>query len=377
MRTLLTSASLALALAISPNVLAQDFTGLDSFTGGLYDIDTTTNNATNLGNVTGGPRFGFGLIDRGPDGTLYATGPGLITGYGIYSIDETTLTANLLYQIASSTAGNVGIAVHPSGNSIWVAGFVGLSLRVEIDEIDLATGTPVQRGGPGGNMWGLAFDGAGNLYGSIQGTTDPELILIDQVNASNTTNIGPMTGVDMSMGLDLASEVNAGTIHAFSRASGSLYAIDTTSGAATLVSNVTGAGSVRSIAEAGCQLVVPYGSGCAGSNGRTPELAVRGCPEAGGSLSLEVSQGPPLTNAVVFFGLGQGNIPIGGGCSILAVPVLPVTLPLALDMSGSGSLPVALPTSLPMGTFTLQALVADQGSTNGFTLTGGVEITFP
>ncbi len=370
-----------LTLSIAGAALAGDFVGLDSFTGQYYGIDTATNTATNLGPIAGAPPFGFAQMDRSSDGQLYATAPGLLNGYTIYSIDEQTLTASPLYTISTNSSGGVGLAVEPGGGAVWVAGFVQLSLIVKVQRVDLANGLMTEQGQAAGNLWGLAFDSAGNLYSSTQGAMDPELVLIDKIDAANATIVGPMAGVDMNFGLDLASDVSNGSVHAFSRATGSLYSVDTSTGAATLVSNLTGASSIFTIADAGCTLVTSYGAGCPGSGSFVPALAFNGCPAPSAFISVEVADGLGGAPCVLLFGNGQASLPVGGGCTLLLSGVSPFSLLLSLGGAGAGNgvvvLPATLPASLPSVTFTMQAFVGDNASSTGYSASNGVEIIFP
>ncbi|MCB9881171.1 MAG: hypothetical protein H6834_05225 [Planctomycetes bacterium] len=360
---------------------AGDFVGMKAQNGELFSIDTSAGSATSLGVLGGAPAFGFSVMDRGPNGRLFAISPGLITGYSVYEIDEGGLTANLLFQVSSPMSGNVGAAVSPSGNTIWVAGFRSLSLRVDVEEVDLATGVPTSRGSMGGNLWGLAFDGNGDLFTSTQGTTDPDLIRVDQTNAANSTVVGTMTGINYNMGLDLASERASATISVISRAADTIYTVDTASAGATqLGSPLAGGMDVTTIAGTSCAFVIEYGAGCAGSGGFVPTLSVGGCPAPGTQLSIDLANGLGGSTAAVVFGLGQIQVPIGGGCDVLVNPI-GVNITLALNGSGPGqgsySLPIVLPIPLPPGTFVLQGVCIDPGATLGFTLTNAVQVTFP
>jgi len=375
----------ALTLGLAVPATAGDFTGLDSATSTLYDIDTGTNMASSLGPIAGAPNFGFGTIARSPvDGTLYAIAPGLITGYSLYKIDENTKTATLLHTISSGTAGTVGIAVDPSGNSIWVAGFVSLSFNVLLEQVDIATGVKTSHGNTGGNMAGLAFDANGDLFTVIlNSTTQGILIKLDKIDAGFSTLVGNTSGVDLSIGIGLSSDLGSGSVHMFSRQTSQLYTLDTTTAATSLVSTLTGAGSIRTIAETfnACTLVSEYGAGCAGAGGFTPSFSFGGCPAPSAMVTVEISGGVGGGMAAILFGLGQGSTPIGAGCDLLLTGVSPVSILLPLGGTGNGNgsvvLPATLPAVLPMGSFTMQAFCQDGTTGIGFTTTNGVMITLP
>ncbi|MFG0317848.1 MAG: hypothetical protein ACF8XB_11280 [Planctomycetota bacterium JB042] len=380
-----------IAGAGSINTLAEnlpavaDFTGIDPVAGDLYGISSAAGTATNLGSISGAPFFGFGSIARSPtDGTLYAIGPGAITGYGLYSIDENTNAATLLHTISSGTAGTVGIAVDPSGNSIWVAGFVSLSFNVIVEEVNIATGAVTPHGNTGGNMAGLAFDGNGDLFSVIlNSATSGILIKIDQIDAALSTAVGNTSGVDLTLGIGLASDLGSGSVHIFSRQTSDLYTLDTTTAGTTLVGNISGAGSIRSICEnvEVCNLVTEYGAGCAGAGGFVPSLAFNGCPAPSASVSVDIAGGVGGAMAAILLGTGQGSTPLGSGCDLLLTGVSPVAIIVPLGGSGNGngsvSLPATLPASLPSGAFTLQAFCGDGTTGLGFSVSNGVQVTLP
>jgi len=127
-----------------------------------------------------------------------------------------------------------------------------------------------------------------------------------------------------------------------------------------------------------------YGAGCPGSGGFVPAFSMSGCPSTGYDLVFEFSGGLGNSFASVFLGLGEGNLPLGGGCSLLVNPLLPgIISPLPLFGVGAGNgeltLPVTVPQAVPaiLLPVTMQALVADPGapSGTGFSATNGVKLT--
>ena len=123
--------------------------------------------------------------------------------------------------------------------------------------------------------------------------------------------------------------------------------------------------------------VARYGRGCPGTSSQTPLLTLTGCPLAGASVSIDVTNALGGSAGVLFFGLGQGNIPLGPQCDLLAVPLIPTPIPLSLSGSGAGGGTASFPGILPPFTgtrFTLQAFVLDPGTSLGLSATNGVDV---
>jgi hypothetical protein len=379
MTTLRSLTSLAAALLLSAPLMAQDFYGYDSQTAQIYNVDTATNSASFLGQITGAPPFGFSQFVAKKSGGWYGVAPGAISGYSIYEIDGQTFAATLLWTPSGArhTAG-VGAALSPYGDKIFVCGFVGLSFRVQLDAIDLATGLRTAYGDipPG---WGLAFDSLGNLYTSTQGATDPELVRIDLLNPFNSVVVGTMTGVNYNQGIDLSSDQGSGDVHVYSRISTSLYRVDTNTAAATLVSTLTGASALQSVKEIPCSSVFLYGNGCAGSGGFVPSFTVRGCAGIGETITLQINNCLGGAAAAFVYGTGTTAIPLGAGCDLLTTPLLPVVLNFSTSAGGPGqgsaSFPVPIPW-MPSGDVTNQVVVLDPGSLLGYVVSNGVLFRF-
>lgn len=129
--------------------------------------------------------------------------------------------------------------------------------------------------------------------------------------------------------------------------------------------------------------IVSYGTGCAGSGGFVPQLAITGCTAAGDVEVFTISQGLGGSQAFVMFGFGQAAAPLGGGCLFrIAVPAQSLIGPLPMFGAGAGngafSLPVTLPGNLVSAigiALTHQAFVIDPGATLGFVATHGVMTT--
>lgn len=113
-----------------------------------------------------------------------------------------------------------------------------------------------------------------------------------------------------------------------------------------------------------------YGQGCPGPGQIVPELLLYGCPAPGENVTLEIKNGNGGATALLLFGLGKGQFPLGGGCDLLLSPVLPgpqLFLPLGGSGPGNGSLalPGFLPPTLPAVTVTMQVFVLDSSPLGG------------
>lgn len=126
-----------------------------------------------------------------------------------------------------------------------------------------------------------------------------------------------------------------------------------------------------------------YGVGCSGLGGYVPELAVRGCPEAGDQIVLELDQGVGGAITFLMLGTGRGSAALGqSGCLLYTVPLIPgLQGPLVLSPGGAGagsiSIPAPVTADIPPGfLLTMQAILGDASTVSGFTVTNGVELIF-
>lgn len=124
--------------------------------------------------------------------------------------------------------------------------------------------------------------------------------------------------------------------------------------------------------------VVPYGKSCPGTFG-TPGASWMGVPETGNNLSLVLTLGRPNSPAFCLLGAKtQLPLPGGGGCWLLATPI--VAVPTPTNAVGTAILPLAIPSTpvLIGGSFAAQFLFNDSTgaylklvSTNGLQVTVG------
>jgi len=126
-------------------------------------------------------------------------------------------------------------------------------------------------------------------------------------------------------------------------------------------------------------LLVPFGDGCPGAGGFVPKLtATSYTPSAGTQIGLQLTQALGGSNATFFFGLGQAEIPMAGGCTLNIWPLFPASFVVPLSGAGPGEGAVFLAGILPsdMGgvTFSMQAFIQDPTFAHGFSNTNEIVI---
>lgn len=89
-----------------------------------------------------------------------------------------------------------------------------------------------------------------------------------------------------------------------------------------------------------------YGSGCPGTLARTPGIHVAALPRLGSTFTVAFDQALANTFAIQVLGLGATNLPLGGGCTLLANP--DSTLTTLTGPTGTGQIHTAIPNSLPL-----------------------------
>lgn len=170
------------------------------------------------------------------------------------------------------------------------------------------------------------------------------------------------------------------TLYAYSRAQKAFHALDRTTGVATLAGSLSTSLDLLTFAADNC-LPQAYGAGCPGTGGFIPALSVLNCPAAGGPISVLLDQALGGSSALLLIGLGQGQIAVGQGCSVLVSPILPAILTLPLGGGGAGNGTVLLNGVIPPAaaglTFTLQTAVIDGGTILGAAFSNGVQIDVP
>lgn len=159
------------------------------------------------------------------------------------------------------------------------------------------------------------------------------------------------------------------------------FDIDPTTGQ---VSNFTKGTSPEFISIAGDACggeAFPYGDGCSGSGGFIPVLGMSGCPVVGEQVQLQITNALGGSQAILLFGLGQAQIPVGSGCDLLVGVLFPATLSLPLQGSGPGTGTLVLATTVPPAvagvTLDMQAFVLDPANAIGASATNGLEMIVP
>ena len=147
--------------------------------------------------------------------------------------------------------------------------------------------------------------------------------------------------------------------------------------ASSILADPNGLNSGEAYVFSGCDGgVESYGSGCPGTGGLIPALDLLGCPAAGQTVTLTVTNGLGGVNALLFLGAGKAQVSMGGGCDFLLASFLPGGVPIVLSGSGAGDGELSFTTLMPnLGpvAFNMQALVQDPGSVTGHT--NGIEVT--
>jgi hypothetical protein len=282
----------------------------------------------------------------------------------------------------------MGAAIDPADGALYVINLIGIVPLPFLGRIDLATGAYTDLGplGPlGSDFAGLAFDPAGQLY-ALETETD-SLWQVDKADPDGpgTAQVGPSlgNGIDLSQGGSLERDLDDDVVYGYARSGGVLFTVDLSTGQGDVLPAAVGLQPpLATIAPDKCSgSITEYGSGCPGSGGFVPHLALSGCPEPNDLVSFSVTNGLGGSTALLLFGLNQAAVPIGGGCSLNVSPVLPVVLVLPLFGSGPGngsiSFDAVLPGDAPAVTVTMQVFVIDAGNPIGGAGTNGVEVVVP
>jgi streptogramin lyase len=225
---LLTLATLAVVAGCP--VTAQTFYVADDARQ-LFTYDVSEDKFTPVGSPMSALIYGMGCADPTPT-LLYGTDPAGVVG--IYSIDPTTGTADLLGRVPGHNA--IGSTVGPDGN-VWAIGMFATGRLYKVDPASLAV---TDIGNTGFVNYGQpCFDASGNLYTFRNGTVlyqlDP-----DTAEATAIGNIGfPVA----------AAAFCKGTLYGFT-GNRRVITIDTTTGAGTVIATYGApvTGSIEAVA---------------------------------------------------------------------------------------------------------------------------------
>ncbi len=121
-----------------------------------------------------------------------------------------------------------------------------------------------------------------------------------------------------------------------------------------------------------------YGTGCAGSGGFVPNLALSGTATSSGTVKASLTKGLGGATAILVLGASHAHVPLGMGCFLLTSPLFPVTIALPMQGTGAGNgkltLSGKLPTPAALGFIDFQAIVLDAGVPWGFCASNAVEM---
>ncbi|MFG0318037.1 MAG: hypothetical protein ACF8XB_12245 [Planctomycetota bacterium JB042] len=123
-----------------------------------------------------------------------------------------------------------------------------------------------------------------------------------------------------------------------------------------------------------------YGDSCVGSNGQAAELVVTGALVANETVTFDLGGGLPFAHGLILTSGGADSL-LAGSCPLnLALPLLPLTIPLQLDANGEQLAGILVPPTpaIPAG-FALhfQAFFADASTPDGFVGTQGAKVAAP
>lgn len=264
-----------------------------------------------------------------------------------------------------------GLAFHP------ITGQAFASDNTRLWTIDMVTGAATLIGDSSvSGMASLAFNASGgSLY--FLSCHDQNLYTINPGTAVATL-IGA-TGLNCPLGLTLRTDNDK--MYTVDWAGGQamgLYEVNLTNASVTFVGTMAGGFQIEGIAAplTNNQL----GQGCAGSGGFVPKLSsTPSNPPAGTQLNLAIDEGLGGASALLFFGAGSTQIPMGGACSLNIAPLFPLMLQLPLSSTGPGNGHATIAGVVPIGaagaSFALQVFVVDPNVPKGFSNTNGVLIS--
>lgn len=376
---------LAATLAAAAPVTAGELSAINT-KNELLKVDTQSGVATLVGPYTLGPNEpAMTHIARHTDGTLYGVSTSKIAA-AVYRLDDVTGAATNVH--VTTPVSSIGAAVDPTDGSFWFANTAGFVWWPALVRVDLVTGVESYPGNiapTGDNYTGMAFDPNGQLY--CLNISQNALWRVDKVNPANSVMVGTglgNPGLDITFGATLTWDGTTGQLLGHAVSGSKLFTVDPNSGLAGLLSPANNLPKeITAVADGPnsgqCGAVLKYGQGCPGMGGFIPNYTWSGCAAAGQPVSLTVANGLGGATAMILFGLGQTQTPIGGGCDLLVAPVLPAMLfvPMGGIGPGAGSVTLggALPASASGAQFTTQAFVLDGSNGIGGAAGNALDVT--
>ncbi len=349
---------------------------------------------------------------------LYATQS--FTNVNLLTVNPLTGAVSASVPVTNEEALFGGLAYDLNGDLYSIDGYND-SNPDRTFRIDLATGAGTVVGSTGFN-WNFRCVDVHPPTGVLCAARDNELFFLDKATGA-ATPLAPITGATLDQAtafaidgqgnafltdaggvglfqLDLATGVatHLGDLNlpyyfqdlAFDTsdglwgvtAIGGLYRIDLVQVAATFQYATTAWHGIAFKRGAPCAgSIAYYGSGCPGSGGFVPVLAASGCPVGGQTVTVDITHALGPCTGFLFFGLSQGALPMGGGCTLNVVPLLPLVLAFPIGGSGPGAGSVTfggtMPASVSGVVITLQAFTDDSGGPMYFANSNGVQLTIP
>jgi hypothetical protein len=273
----------------------------------LYRLDE--NGAVSaVGNIPNIEPADFALAS---DGTLYA-----VTMDELYVIDTTTAGATLVGPV-QTFAGLVGLDFAPNGQ-LWAVNYTGGVMK-----LDTATAGSIQ-------VFSLPVNFSGDIalasntiaYAAIDGANGSDLARVDLQFASYT-NLGTIAPGNGIWGLDFDGSGNLIAI----TVSGDLYSIPnyTTSGTGVFLAstNQGGLGGLAS-ADGGCPSIGAYCTAGVTTSGCTAMMTASGTPSASATsgFTLSMFNAEPQKQGILFYGINNSGftpLPWGASSSFICV----------------------------------------------------------
>lgn len=287
----------------------------------LLQVDPATGACIDIGNTL----EKFAGITFDSSGQLWGiSGDGGFVSEALYKIDKSTAVSTLVIQLGNGSVGE-SIAFNPFDGKLYHGSGLG------------AINDP--------------------LNGQILETVDPVTLAVTPVTLSG----GPRNGLQCLARLDATT----------------LYSVDFTPTLLEISTSgvVTAVGTLDHLAKGiawfdGPGQFTKYGNGCPGSGAFVPTLDGGGIPNAGSAISLSVGQALGGSQALLFFGLGTGSVPLNPSCALQVMPILPqLVIPLPMIGAGAGgggiTLPGVIPSNITPIDIFLQVLVGDPGAAGG------------
>lgn len=386
LRKFIFGSSIAVALVVTSPATGQTLYGstgkvlqqVDAISGTNVSVGTGYQYATQT-------EEGIRQLARAADGTLYGISASTVQSY-LYTIDDSTGQSTphfgILFGGFPFPVTPMGLAVDPTTGTAYFLNTFGFVPWPTLTPLEMATGEIGKTGRIGPTQSdlysGLCFDKNGVAY--TVNRTAGALWRIDKSDPENNSGMvgtGLGLNVDMKQGVVLARDIATDVVYGYTVADQQLFIIDLATGSGAVVVSVQGHFLLGLASEAGNPCggsVTQYGKGCGGTSGLVPSVDAMGCPEVGQVITITIDDGLANGSALLFFGLGQSQLSMGGGCDLLVAPLTPLILNVPLGATGSANFGGPIPAGASGVSFTLQAMIADPNGTLGFSNSNGLKI---